>query len=129
MERLLITTCIAAWVLCTASAFVRPATTIRSEIHAVARRQQTEVHLFPVDALHLHFLPTTSTGQEVEIAVETAAESISNTHVVIAENADLRASYNSPGGWIFLAYIGFSVLAGLSELSSRFQKWRESREE
>jgi len=119
--------------MCTASAFVRPATctTVRSEVHAATRRQQTEVHLSPIDALHLHFLPTstTSTGREVAIAVEAAAESISNPNIAIAENADIRASYNSPGGWIFLAYIGFSVLAGLSEVSSRFQKWRESREE
>lgn len=122
MERsLALSVCIVASVMCNASSFVQPAATRGSEKRAFPR-DITKVQLSPVDALH--FLPTTSSniGQEAEIAVKA-------TNVAIAQSTDIRETYNSPGGWIFLAYIGFSVLAGLSELSSRFQKWRENRED
>jgi hypothetical protein len=134
---------IAAGFMCVASGFVTPsgyglnsnalppsgshvtsrlATAKAGETEGVSERHNTHGHnekVFPLERMEVL---TAATGAIPVLAVAThpayavAAE--------VGEKTQMSPVAEAAGTWIFVAYVGFSLLAGAKEMVVRFQKWR-----
>lgn len=55
-------------------------------------------------------------------------ESIETPVIVRQEYKDMSDAQESAGKGFILVYVGFSLLAGVKEFATRFNKWRKNRE-
>ena len=55
-------------------------------------------------------------------------ESIEAPFIVRQEYKDMSGTQEAAGKGFILVYVGFSLLAGVKEFATRFNKWRENNE-